>query len=196
MQNVVVSLAQKRYSVRKYDSCPLPDELLRYVIEAARLAPSAVNLQPATYIVVRDAALLARLAEAYDADLSACELVALLPPAYTAETVHEAYKFADDVFHDTLVAVVLDAGNGDTAAAGLDDVDVAAFRIVKRAAHADVAYVGACIQNSAADWCAERYEKALGVANAAYHLRLFGREIVVYGHLLSQCRERGNRFVV
>ena len=68
MQNIVVSLAQKRCSVRKYDSRPVPDGLLRYVIEAARLAPSAVNLQPATFVVVRDAALLGRLAEAYPRD--------------------------------------------------------------------------------------------------------------------------------
>ena len=64
MQNIVLSLAQKRYSVRKYDARPVPDELLRYVLETARLAPSAVNLQPATFVVIRDAAMLSRLAEA------------------------------------------------------------------------------------------------------------------------------------
>ncbi len=65
MQNIVLSLAQKRYSVRKYDARPVPDELLRYVLETARLAPSAVNLQPATFVVIRDASMLSRLAEAY-----------------------------------------------------------------------------------------------------------------------------------
>lgn len=104
MQNVVVSLAQKRYSVRKYDSCPLPDELLRYVIEAARLAPSAVNLQPATYIVVRDAALLARLAEAYPREWFRTAPACIVVCGNHSESWHRAADGKDHCDIDVAIA--------------------------------------------------------------------------------------------
>jgi len=43
---------QKRRSVRSYESTPVPAEKLRKVLEAARLAPSAGNIQPWQFIVV------------------------------------------------------------------------------------------------------------------------------------------------
>jgi nitroreductase len=45
---------QKRYSCRKYKDIPVPDEKLRVILEAARLAPSAGNRQPYKFIVVKD----------------------------------------------------------------------------------------------------------------------------------------------
>ena len=47
-------LAQTRRSVRAYKADPVPDDLLHQVLEAGRLAPSAVNKQPWRFIVVRD----------------------------------------------------------------------------------------------------------------------------------------------
>ena len=44
----------KRFSIRKYKTDPVPDELLNKVLEAARLAPSAGNSQPWHFIVVKD----------------------------------------------------------------------------------------------------------------------------------------------
>ncbi|MGB9749592.1 MAG: nitroreductase family protein [Caldisericia bacterium] len=44
----------ERYSVRKYKKEDVPEELVKEVIEAARLAPSANNKQPWKFIVVRD----------------------------------------------------------------------------------------------------------------------------------------------
>ena len=54
---------EARYSVRKYHDRPVEEDKLRRVLEAARLAPSARNLQEWRFIVVRDAATRARLAE-------------------------------------------------------------------------------------------------------------------------------------
>lgn len=45
----------KRESVRSFRDKPVPDEKLRNVLEAARLAPSAVNRQDMKLVVVRDA---------------------------------------------------------------------------------------------------------------------------------------------
>lgn len=49
-----LDLAKKRISVRKYSHIPIEDEKLELVLEAGRIAPSAVNFQPRYFIVVRD----------------------------------------------------------------------------------------------------------------------------------------------
>ncbi len=45
---------RQRKSVRSYVSTPIPEDVLVKVLEAARLAPSAANLQPWHFIIVRD----------------------------------------------------------------------------------------------------------------------------------------------
>ena len=45
---------EERRSIRKYENREIPDDLLRGVIDSARLAPSGNNTQPSTYYVVRD----------------------------------------------------------------------------------------------------------------------------------------------
>jgi len=47
-----LDLITKRYSVRAYKPDPVPDEILNKVLEAARLAPTAANLQPFQLIVI------------------------------------------------------------------------------------------------------------------------------------------------
>ena len=54
-------VVQARYSVRKYTDQPVPEETIRRVLEAARLAPSACNKQPWHFFVVRDEDLRRRL---------------------------------------------------------------------------------------------------------------------------------------
>ncbi len=50
----VLEAIRRRKSVRAYKATPIPDETLHQVLEAARLAPSAGNLQPWHFVVVRD----------------------------------------------------------------------------------------------------------------------------------------------
>jgi len=50
----VFEVIRVRRSVRSYEPTPVPVEKLRKVLEAARLAPSAGNLQPWHFIVVMD----------------------------------------------------------------------------------------------------------------------------------------------
>ena len=50
----VFEAVQKRKSVRSYEPTPVPVEKLIKVLEAARLAPSAGNVQPWRFIVVTD----------------------------------------------------------------------------------------------------------------------------------------------
>jgi len=48
-----IQLAKKRYSSRKYKQQDVEDEKLNIVLEAGRIAPSAVNYQPWFFVVVR-----------------------------------------------------------------------------------------------------------------------------------------------
>lgn len=47
-----LDLARQRYSLRKYSERPVPRVLIERCIEAARLAPSACNSQPWSFIVI------------------------------------------------------------------------------------------------------------------------------------------------
>jgi nitroreductase len=59
----VIEAIKTRRSVRKYKPTPIPEEHLKTILEAARLAPSAGNKQPWKFIIVRDADTKKRLAE-------------------------------------------------------------------------------------------------------------------------------------
>lgn len=47
-----LELAKTRYSVRSYDPRPIEKEKMNYVMECARMAPSAVNFQPWKFFVI------------------------------------------------------------------------------------------------------------------------------------------------
>ena len=55
---------RRRESVRAYLEKPVPEEKLRNVLEAARLAPSANNRQPIKLVVIRDSKRRSELAQA------------------------------------------------------------------------------------------------------------------------------------
>jgi nitroreductase len=50
----VLDAIRTRRSIRKYKPEPIPEEKLRTILEAARLAPSAGNRQPWRFIVIQD----------------------------------------------------------------------------------------------------------------------------------------------
>jgi nitroreductase len=53
--------AEHRRSIRKYTTDPIPDDELREILRLAGRAPSAWNLQPWRFVVVRDPALKTQL---------------------------------------------------------------------------------------------------------------------------------------
>jgi nitroreductase len=57
-----IELASARYSVRNYTGEPVATEKLELCLEAARLAPSASNSQPWTFVVVDDSVLKEKIA--------------------------------------------------------------------------------------------------------------------------------------
>jgi nitroreductase len=52
----VMQAIKERYSVRSYKEQPVEEEKLKIILEAARLAPSAKNLQEWRFVVVRNKA--------------------------------------------------------------------------------------------------------------------------------------------
>jgi len=49
-----LDLAKQRYSVRKYENRPIEDDKLNMILEAGRVAPTAANLQPNVFLVLKD----------------------------------------------------------------------------------------------------------------------------------------------
>ncbi len=50
----VYEAIKNRKSIRKYKPTPIPEETLRKILGAMRIAPSAKNLQPWKFVIVRD----------------------------------------------------------------------------------------------------------------------------------------------
>lgn len=59
----ILSLIARRVSCRDFKPDPVPEEHLKQILEAARLAPSACNAQPWRFAVVRDGELRRRIVE-------------------------------------------------------------------------------------------------------------------------------------
>lgn len=59
-------LCEQRFSARSYQSQEVPSEALDYILECARLAPSAVNKQPWLIFVCQEDSVRTRLQAAYN----------------------------------------------------------------------------------------------------------------------------------
>lgn len=54
---------ETRRSIRAYQPDPIPDDVLKRILEAGRLSPSAVNRQPWHFVIVRDENMRGKLAK-------------------------------------------------------------------------------------------------------------------------------------
>jgi len=63
-----MELAKRRYSVRSYKDLQIEEEKLLQVLEAGRVAPSAVNFQPLQYIVLQEEEIRKKVAATYSRD--------------------------------------------------------------------------------------------------------------------------------
>ena len=61
-------IARSRYSCRNYKSIPIEQEILLRVLEAGRIAPSAVNYQPWYFVVIQDQGNLTGIHQSYPRD--------------------------------------------------------------------------------------------------------------------------------
>lgn len=73
-----------RRSVRTYNKCDIPDEAIKSMLNCAMSAPSAKNMQPWEFIVIRDRCTMAELAKALPyakmaAEATVCIVVCAVP---------------------------------------------------------------------------------------------------------------------
>jgi nitroreductase len=61
--NDTISSIKKRRSHRAYLAKPIEKEILEEIIDCARLAPSAVNIQPWEFLVVTDKTMLRKISD-------------------------------------------------------------------------------------------------------------------------------------
>jgi len=59
--NAVEKIIMERRSIRSFKKEPLPDNMIRRILEAGRFAPSAGNMQPWRFIVVNDREMLEKM---------------------------------------------------------------------------------------------------------------------------------------
>ena len=99
-----LELVKSRYSCRQYANRPVEKEKLEYVMECVRLAPSAVNLQPWRFRIVKDVEVLQKLWECYNR-----EWFKSAPVCIVASVVHDEEWVRSDGKHhgdiDVAIAV-------------------------------------------------------------------------------------------
>ena len=116
---------QGRRSVRKYKTDPVDDDKLQRILNAARLAPSAANRQPISFIVVRDDKTKRKLKDAYSQ-----EWFYTAPVIICACTLPDkAWKRNDGkAYVDVDVAIAMDHLILAATAEGLGTCWIAAFK--------------------------------------------------------------------
>ncbi len=120
----ILPAIQQRRSVRAYTAQPVPETQLQAVLEAARLAPSARNLQAWRFIVVRAAATRARLAAAANRQA----FVGQAPVVIAGCAVNTEYVMrGGQLAYPIDLAIALDHMTLQAAAAGLGTCWIGSF---------------------------------------------------------------------
>jgi len=97
-----MEVAKKRYSCRKYLSDIIPIDTLLNIIEAGRVAPSAVNYQPWQFIIIPNNEAIIALSEVYPRDW-----FKLAPAAIVVCVDHnQSWKRADGKDHADIDAAI------------------------------------------------------------------------------------------
>lgn len=120
----VMEAIRTRKSVRSYLDKPVEDEKLNMIFEAARLAPSAVNLQEWRFVVVRDPEKRKKLAEIANAQAFLGEAGAVI--AACADTNERVMK-CGQLCYPINVAIALDHITLAAVALGLGTCWIGAF---------------------------------------------------------------------
>lgn len=113
-----INVINNRYSCRSYENKPLSRELIEQVLNTARVAPSAVNIQPWKFIIVTDNETKKKLGEAYSKDwfVSAPVIIAACgttKAGYKRKWDGQDYTWVDvSIAMDHLTLGATDAGLG------------------------------------------------------------------------------------
>jgi len=62
----VIKLLKERRSIRKYQEKEVPEDIIKGIIDCARFAPTAINIQPWEFIVITDREMRKKIADITD----------------------------------------------------------------------------------------------------------------------------------
>lgn len=99
-----LELAKKRYSVRKFKPDPISDKDIEYILEAGRIAPSAANMQPWQFIVIKDEKIKNEVNELYHRDWFDDAPVAIIILADHRQSWHRKSDGKDHADIDVAIA--------------------------------------------------------------------------------------------
>lgn len=99
-----LELVKSRRSVRKYESRAIEREKIDYIMECARLAPSAVNFQPWRFFLVESDEAKSALRGCYDRDWFASAPLYIVVCADERESWKRAYDGHDHADVDAAIA--------------------------------------------------------------------------------------------
>lgn len=100
----LLDVIKKRCSIRQYTSTPVEPEKLNYLLEAIRMAPSAVNFQPWYFIVIREPEGCARIRECYEREWFATAPMYIIACADLSQSWKRASDNKDHADIDVAIA--------------------------------------------------------------------------------------------
>jgi len=108
---------EKRQSIRAYEDKSVPEEKLKNVLEAARLAPSAKNRQPIKFVVVKESKRRRELAQAANGQTFVGEAPIIIAavatePEYTMGCGIPSYPVDVAIAVDHMTLAAVDEGLG------------------------------------------------------------------------------------
>jgi len=101
----LIELIKSRISIRQYSSKKVEDEKLAYILECARLAPSAVNYQPWQLLVIKNEDVKQLIQECYQAKWLAEAPVYIVACTDTAQSWKRSFDGKDHADIDIAIAV-------------------------------------------------------------------------------------------
>ena len=100
-----LDLVKQRTSVRSFSQTPVEQEKLDYIMEAVRLAPSACNYQPCSFIILNKKDELEKIAETYPRDWFRTAPVCIVACGNHAESWKRPHDGKDHCDIDVTIAV-------------------------------------------------------------------------------------------
>ncbi len=109
----LAELIQTRRSVRQWQDRDVPDELIARALELAVWAPNGGNRQPWRFLVIKNRALIGRMADAVRA---ATDLMASWPEARELGPAVQRWRVTSDFFRQAPVCIAALVGNYESIA--------------------------------------------------------------------------------
>ncbi len=137
-------LIRIRESVRNYDSNrPVSNEILKKILEAGRLAPSACNYQPYKFIVITSSEVLQKVKESYNRDWFKDAPHILVVIGYRNQSWKRSYDGYDSLETDVAIAmthIILAAENEGVGACWIEAYNPVLLREVLKCDENQVIY--------------------------------------------------------